>query len=462
MANVSEYKKKIVKDIIKLAKQYNIIGVVNMQDLPAPQLQLMKSELRGKINLFMTKKRLIKIALEDIKNEKKHIEELEKYLEGMPALLFTNENPFKLSKLLQKSKTSAPARAGQTAPEDIVVAKGPTPFAPGPVISELSSAGLKVGIENGKVAVKEDAVVAKKGDKIKPKVAEILTRLDIKPMQVGLGLIAAYENEVIYQRDVLEVDEKEFNNKINLAATQAFNLAFNITYPTKDNINLLIAKAFNDAKALGISQKILDKGIIEQLLGKAEMDMLGLKDSAGIETKKPESKEEIKPAEEKPKEEVKEEVKKPEQKPEVKEETKAEEKEQSKPEEKKIESPVQEKIEKKEEKVLEEEKKIIEEEQKPKEDDVDKKVKAMVDNTKKFAEGKEETAADIIEEVKKEEQKEEHPKPEMGSKEQVPSIHDLKKQKENKEKTENNEDKNRKEVEDLTKELMKKGTLRKK
>jgi len=116
----------------------------------------------------------------------------------------------------------------------------------------------------------------------------------------------------------------------------------------------------------------------------------------------------------------------------------------------------------KEEKVLEEEKKIIEEEQKPKEDDVDKKVKAMVDNTKKFAEGKEETAADIIEEVKKEEQKEEHPKPEMGSKEQVPSIHDLKKQKENKEKTENNEDKNRKEVEDLTKELMKKGTLRKK
>ena len=114
----------------------------------------------------MTKKRLMKIALDQIKNEKNHIEELEKYFEGMPAFIFTNENPFKLSKLLQKSKTRAPARAGQTAPEDIVITKGPTPFAPGPIISELSGVGLKVGVENGKVAVKEDTVIVKKGDKL--------------------------------------------------------------------------------------------------------------------------------------------------------------------------------------------------------------------------------------------------------------------------------------------------------
>ena len=95
----------------------------------------------------------------------------------------------------------------------------------------------------------------------------------------------AYEDGIIYLKDILDIDEEQFNNKINLAATQAFNLAFNITYVTKDNILFLIGKAFNDTKALSISQEILDDGIIEDLLGKAEMSMLSLKNSAKLETK---------------------------------------------------------------------------------------------------------------------------------------------------------------------------------
>src|SRR3989338_2862633 len=146
----------------------------------------MRAELRGKVSIFMTKKTLMKIALGNIKNDKKGIEVLEDYFIGMPALIFTKESPFRLARILRKSKTPAPAKAGQIAPADIIVPKGPTPFPPGPVISEFSSAGLKVGVEGGKVAVKEDAVVARKGEKITGKVAEVLARLGIKPMEVGL------------------------------------------------------------------------------------------------------------------------------------------------------------------------------------------------------------------------------------------------------------------------------------
>jgi len=449
----------------------------------------MKKELRGKMNLFMTKKRLMKIALDKIKNEKKGAEELEKYFEGMPALLFTNESPFKLSKLLQKNKSKAPAKAGQTAPDDITINKGPTPFAPGPIISELSAIGLKVGVEGGKVAVKEDTVIVKKGEKIKPKVAEILTRLDIKPMEVGLGLVAAYEDGIIYQKDILKIDEAEFNNKLNSAAAQAFNLAFNITYTIKDNINLLISKAFNDAKALGVGQEILDEGIIENLLGKAENSMLSLKNTADIETAEPRGlTEEIKagtPVKEKIEQEEKKILK--EEKKIIEEEK---ELEKEKPKESPIEKEVQEEVKIEEEKKLEkeriekekelekvEEKKLSNESEKlpkdgleksktfqkedikpepkiekseiqvpaekvqgTKKETTDEKVKQMVEKTKKFVTGTEETAADIIEDVKKEEVQEkkvEEPKPEKA----VPSAHDLKEQKEVKEKTEDKEQK---------------------
>ena len=134
MAHVSDFKKKVVEDITKLSKEYPIIGVVNMENLPAPQLQSMIKELRGKVNLFMTKKTLMKIALEKIKKDKKGIEELEKYFNGMPALIFTKYNPFKLSKMLRKNKTAAPAKASQIPPNAIIIKKGPTHFEPGPII----------------------------------------------------------------------------------------------------------------------------------------------------------------------------------------------------------------------------------------------------------------------------------------------------------------------------------------
>jgi len=494
MHAVAQYKQKIVDDIVKLTREYPIIGIVNMEDLPAPQLQAMRSELRGKIDLYMTKKRFMKIALDKIKDEKKGIEEFETFFEGMPALIFTKENPFKLSKILKKSRTKAPAKGGQIAPDDITIKKGPTPFAPGPIISELSSAGLKVGVENGKVAVKEDTIIVKKGEKIKPNVAEILTRLDIKPMEVGLGLIATYEDGIIYKKDILEVDEVEFNNRVNLAATSSFNLAFYITYITKENITLLLSKAFRDAKAIGVSQLILDKDIVEDLMSNAERSMLSLKSEANIETpKKEEIKTEDKKIEAPKKEEIiqKEKQVLKEEKKIIEEEKKLE---QEKPSEVPVEKEVQQEVKKVEEIKLEKERiekeKELERVEKQKQEvkpkpqipestseikkevptpepkpqpevkpipvtkkespNTDEKVKQIVENTKKFVNKEEKTAADLIEDIKKEEIQEQ-----KKDSSKVPSAHDLSKQK-------TKEINDHKEVEDLTKELLKKGTLRKK
>jgi len=463
-AKIPEYKKNIVDEMSDLIRKSSITALVNMSDIPAPQLQAMRREMKGKISIYMTKKRLMKIALDKSKDKKKNIQSLADYFEGMPAFIFSNENPFKLSRLLQKSKTKAPAKAGQTAPSDIVLSKGPTPFAPGPIISELSSIGLKVGVEGGKIAIKENTVIARKGEKIKPKVAEILARLDIRPMYVGLGMVAAYEDGIIYTRDVLEIDEKAFNDKLNNAAVQAFNLAFNITYTTKGNIILLIAKAFNDAKALGLSQNIFDEGIIEHLLGKAEREMLSLKNTANIETAE-KQREKAKAEEKKAEAAIQEKIEKEE---EILEEEKSIIEEEKKLEKEQIapvpeEREVQEALKEEEEKELEKERlgkekeleEIEESKEQQSENDVDKKVNKMVENTKKFAEGRQETASDILKEVSQQEKKENAG---QQRKEPSPSAHDLNAQK-NKKSQE--DEKNRKEVEDLAKELLRKGTLRK-
>lgn len=274
--HVAEYKKGIVNDIVKLISEYPIIGVVNMENLPAPQLQTMRAQLRGKFFITMTKRRLINIAFANARDKRKGIEKLSAYLGGMPALIFTKENPFGLSRTLQKSKSPAPAKAGQTAPRDIVVNKGATSFAPGPIIGELALAGIKSGVEGGKVAIKEDSVVVKSGEKIKPKVAEILTRLGIQPMEVGLDLVAVLENGTVYTRDILSIDESEYKRRIANASRWAFNLADFICYPTKENIKLLVGKAYNNAKSLGVERNIFDSVIINLLLEKAQKQMMSV------------------------------------------------------------------------------------------------------------------------------------------------------------------------------------------
>mgnify|MGYP000252813721 CR=1 FL=1 len=77
-----------------------------------------------------------------------NMDQLTEKIKGMPALLFSKENPFTLYSILQKNKSPAPAKANQEAPKDIVVSAGPTTFAPGPIISELAEVGIKTKVDN--------------------------------------------------------------------------------------------------------------------------------------------------------------------------------------------------------------------------------------------------------------------------------------------------------------------------
>lgn len=271
-AKIADYKKKEVKEIEDLMKKYEVVGVVNMEALPAKQLQNMRDQLRKDgVMIRMSKISLIRIALEELKKSKEGIEQLETKLKGKPvALLLANTDPFKLYKTLKKNKSSAPAKAGQEAPKDIIVPAGPTGFAPGPIISELASVGIKTKVESGKLTIVQDTTVAKEGDKISMNLASMLTRLGIEPMEIGLDLMLVYDKGSIFDKKVLAVDEDEYLANITQAARWGFNLAMDIAYPTKTTTELLLQKAFKDSKALAISQDILCSATVDMLLAKAQ------------------------------------------------------------------------------------------------------------------------------------------------------------------------------------------------
>ena len=322
---IPEWKKEEVKDIIRLVNEYPIFGVVDMENLPALQLQRMRIKLKDMLDLKMTKKRLIKLALEQLK-DKPNMDKVIESMRGMPSLIFTKENPFKLYKTLAANKSKAPAKPGQTAPNDIIIPAGPTQFTPGPIISELAQLGIKTKVEEGKLAVVADVTLVKEGEKITPKQADILSRFGIEPMEVGLNIVLVYENGTIYPKSVLAIDEKEYLNNIRAASANSTALAMEIGYVTPETATLMIQKAYRETKALADSTDILTDEKAGTMVGQANIEMEAIKAAAKltdevVEEAKKEKSEEKK---EEPKAEVKEE-KKEEPKPKPKAEEKKEE-----------------------------------------------------------------------------------------------------------------------------------------
>lgn len=254
-AHISDKKKKVVEELTKKLESESIIGIIDLTNLPSAQFQKIKNKLRKDLNVIVAKKSLIKIALENVKGSKKGIEKLEKYLENsMPALVFANKDAFKIAKLLSKNKSSTLAKPGQIAPKDLKIPEGPTQFAPGPIIGELGAAGIKAAIIDGKVVIKEESTIVKKGEEITQKQADMLAKFGIEPMEIGLNIAAIYQNGDVFDSDVLSIDEAEYLNRIKEAASEALNLAVFVAYPTKETIEILLQKA--EREKLSIESKL--------------------------------------------------------------------------------------------------------------------------------------------------------------------------------------------------------------
>jgi large subunit ribosomal protein L10 len=260
------WKDEEINSIKADVKTHDVVAVVSIHGIPARQFQNMRAELKDVAKIQVARNTLIHRALEQSGESTRKLFE---NVEGQTALVFTNLNPFKLFKLLENSKTPAPAKAGEKAPRDIIVEKGPTSFRPGPIVGDLQNAGIPAAIEKGKIVIRETKTVAKTGETISTRLADVLQRLEIYPMEVGLYLRAAYDGDVIYTSGDLKIDEEAYFNKFVSAVSSAFNLSINIEYPTSLTITTLLQKGVFEGINLGLEAEIFEPEVLKILLLKA-------------------------------------------------------------------------------------------------------------------------------------------------------------------------------------------------
>ncbi len=239
--HVSEEKKKVVKELINLIKTNKTILLASIKNIPTSQFQEITKKLRGKAIIKVPKKNLIFKALND--SGKEEVKAIKEKIKDNVAILFSNVDCFDLAAELVNSKSPAKARVGQEVIEDIEVPAGPTELIPGPAISELGAVGILIQIEKGKITIKQAKVVAKKGEKILAPVADILSKLDIKPFTISLVPLAGFDADEKKVYLDIQIDREGTVEKLKTAFGKSLPFAVEVGYTSEDTIKYFLQKA---------------------------------------------------------------------------------------------------------------------------------------------------------------------------------------------------------------------------
>ena len=264
-----------VGEVIKLIRKYSVMGIADLQKVRAPQLQAFKKNLSQKVYMQVIKNSIFKQAIKKIK-EKPELSRLIEHLKGPNLFLFTDLNPFRVTILLEKGKVKTTAKAGDIAAFNVTVPAGNTGQPPGPIISQLNAVGLPTRIEAGSVWVTKDTLVIKQGEVISERLASILSKLGIKPVEAGLSMKVAYDDGLIISQDQLEIDPEEEETRLKTAHVEALALTLSIVYPTAENIKILLQNAHKQSYCLAIKRVIANRKTIRELIRKAVFENYSL------------------------------------------------------------------------------------------------------------------------------------------------------------------------------------------
>ena len=261
-------KTQMYQQLQELPKKYKVIAIIKMDKVRSTQILPLRKVLKGEVEFVAIKDKVAQKALNSI--DVPGIKEIANQLEGQCMFLFTNMSPFKLNVLLAKNKVMMAARGGDIASIDIVVPAKNTGIAPGPMLTEFKEAGIPTKIDQGTIWIAKDSTPVLKGEAINEKLASILGKLDIKPVEAGISLYSALEEGTAYAAEEMVIDVEEIRTQFGQAHQEAVSLSIEAAYITSDNISQILSRAAQHARSLSVESGFMTDETKEQILQKAD------------------------------------------------------------------------------------------------------------------------------------------------------------------------------------------------
>ena len=261
-------KTQMYQQLQELPKKYKVVAIIRMTKVRSTQILPLRKILKDDVEFFAIKDKVARKALNSL--DIPGIKDIADDLVGQCMFIFTNMSPFKLNVLLAKNKVMMAARGGDIASIDIVVPAKNTGIAPGPMLTEFKEAGIPTKIDQGTIWIAKDSTPVLKGGTINEKLASILGKLDIKPVEAGISLFSALEEGTRYAEEEMIIDVKKVREQFVQAHQEAVSLSIEAAYITADNISLILSRAAQHARSLSVESGFMTNDTKEQILHKAD------------------------------------------------------------------------------------------------------------------------------------------------------------------------------------------------
>ncbi len=270
-------KARMMEKFAELVEKYPTIMFADFARVPASHFQHIRKELSPDIKFFVIKRRLVSKVANEL--DRKGLDKLLKHMPLNLVAIFSKKDPFETYRLITERKVNVYLKPGDIAEDDVIIPKGPTDIAPGPILTDLRAMGIPTKIQGGKIAITENYTIAKKGEAISPQVADLLRNLNIKPLKVGFKVTAAVDDEgLLYLPEVLSVTREDIVNMLAKAHSAALNIAIEIGEINRYTIRPLTEKAIRGAFSLALEIDWISDKTIPHLLRKAVVVAKALKE----------------------------------------------------------------------------------------------------------------------------------------------------------------------------------------
>lgn len=263
---IAQWKIEEVKELKEKISNNKTILIASIEGFPADKLHEIRKKFRNTADIRVTRNTLFKIAAKESGID---VSKIEEHLTGSNVFIFSNRNPFEISLMLSKFKLKRYAMPGDKADEEVVIPAGDTGIPAGPMISVFNKLKIPVKVQDGKINVTKDTVVAEPGQEIPAEITPILQKLGIMPVYVKLKLKIAYHDGLVIPADQLEIKLDEYKSQIAEAYKNSLALGVEIAYPEPEILKITLGNAYRKALALAAEAGYITTDTAQLVLSRA-------------------------------------------------------------------------------------------------------------------------------------------------------------------------------------------------
>jgi len=251
----TEWKNKYFQKIVRLLDEYPKCFIVGADNVGSSQMQKIRISLRGHAIVLMGKNTMMRKAIRGHLEKNPLLEKLLPHIFENIGFVFTKEDLSFIRDKLTQNKVAAPAKAGATAPCDVVLPAQVTSLGPEKT-SFFQALQITTKITRGTIEIINDINLIKVGDKVGASEATLLNMLGISPFSYGLTVKQVYDSGTCFDPSILDIKPEDMramfvNGVRNIAA-----ISLQIGYPTVASVPHSIANGFKNLLAVSVATDI--------------------------------------------------------------------------------------------------------------------------------------------------------------------------------------------------------------